>query len=95
MSPSPDQSQKQITVYGADWCHDTRDARARLAELGIDYRYVNIDQDAQGKELVERLQEGGSKIPTILFGEGETPCLIEPSQSELDDMLRQQGLQPS
>ena len=91
MNSSTDESPGQITVYGADWCHDTRDARKWLDEREVPYRYVDIDEDAQGQELVRRLQNGGTKIPTILFGEEETPRLIEPTQTELDAMLRERG----
>lgn len=85
----------RLTVYGADWCHDTQNSRARLDELAIPYHYVNIDEDAEAKALVERLQGGGSKIPTILFGEDDESPLVEPTSDELETKLQQRGLMPT
>ncbi len=37
-----------ITVYGADWCEDTRRSLRHLRRLGVAHRYVNIDEDLEG-----------------------------------------------
>ena len=34
-----------VKVYGADWCEDTRHAREYLDRLGVQYQYVDIEQD--------------------------------------------------
>lgn len=70
-----------ITVYGAPWCPDCRRAKKFLGEQRVAYRWVDIDQDAAGLAEVERLQDGGHTIPTIVFGDGSH--LLEPSNEEL------------
>ena len=34
-----------ITVYGADWCEDTRRSLRHLRRLGVPHRYENVDED--------------------------------------------------
>jgi glutaredoxin len=41
-----------VTVYGADWCEDTQATREDLDELGVPYRYIEVDHDPQAKEWV-------------------------------------------
>ncbi len=71
----------QITVYGAPWCPDCRRSKAFLMEQRIAYRWVDIDEDADGRRFVEQLQGGGRTIPTIVFPDGSH--LLEPSNAEL------------
>ncbi|HEX8732558.1 MAG TPA: FAD-dependent oxidoreductase [Ktedonobacterales bacterium] len=71
----------QITVYGAPWCSDCRRAKKFLGEQRIHYHWVDIEQDAEGQALVERLNGGKRIIPTILFPDGG--MLVEPTNAEL------------
>jgi thioredoxin reductase (NADPH) len=74
-----------ITVYGAPWCPDCRRSKAFLAAHGIDFEWVDIDQDQAGLAVVEELQAGGRTIPTIVFDDGTH--LIEPTDEELASKL--------
>jgi thioredoxin reductase (NADPH) len=78
----------QITVYGAPWCPDCRRSKEFLTEQRIPYAWVDIDQDAEGRHYVEKLQDGGRTIPTIVFPDGSH--LLEPSNADLATKL---GLQ--
>ena len=75
----------EITVYGAPWCPDCKRSKQFLAQHRVDFKWVDIDQDQAGLQLVERLQQGGRTIPTIVFGEGD--FLLEPSDEELAQKL--------
>jgi thioredoxin reductase (NADPH) len=70
-----------ITVYGAPWCPDCRRAKKFLGEQRVPYLWVDIDDDATGLATVERLQDGGRTIPTILFEEGDH--LVDPDNQAL------------
>ena len=39
-----------ITVYGADWCEDTRRSQRLLRRLHVPHHYVNIDEDLDALE---------------------------------------------
>jgi len=71
----------EITVYGAPWCPDCKRAKKFLAEHRVAYGWVDIDLDADGLAFVEKLQDGGRTIPTVVFGDGSH--LLEPGNDEL------------
>jgi thioredoxin reductase (NADPH) len=77
----------EITVYGAPWCPDCRRAKKFLAEHRVAYKWIDIDRDPDGLAFVERLQNGGRTIPTIVFPDGSH--LLEPAN---DEIARKLGL---
>src|SRR3954447_16897776 len=81
-------SHTNLTVYGATWCSDCKRAKKFLGEQRVHYDWVDVEQDADGLALVERVNNGKRIIPTIVFADQST--LIEPSNPELAAKL---GLQ--
>jgi mycoredoxin len=81
----------QITVFGADWCGDTRHTRQHLADLGIEYRYVNVEEDPAAEDWVREQSDGSEKLPAVDLG---GLVLSVPSNAELDVALRRQGFVP-
>ena len=79
-------SDDTIVVYGGMWCVDCRRAKQFLDDRGIEYRWVDVDQDAAGLEYVREVNDGRRIIPTIVFEDGST--LVEPSSAELAAKLR-------
>jgi len=71
-----------ITVYGADWCEDTRRAQRLLRRLHVPHRYINIDEDLDGLERAKTLAQGERRTPTIDLGMGGSP-LVEPDNETL------------
>jgi glutaredoxin len=80
-----------VEVYGADWCEDTQRTRRHLGSLGVAYQYINVEQDQQASEWVKRQNEGKERKPTVKIGQ---QVLAEPSDPELEQALRQEGLLP-
>ncbi len=70
-----------IKLYGTDWCSDCKRSKKFLGEQRIHYTYVNIEEDQEGQAFVQKAQNGGMTIPTIVFDDGS--LLIEPSNAEL------------
>jgi thioredoxin reductase (NADPH) len=71
----------ELKVYGAPWCPDCRRSKKFLAEHRIPMDWIDIDRDRDGLATVQRIQDGGRAIPTIVFADGTH--LIEPSNDEL------------
>jgi glutaredoxin len=71
-----------ITVYGADWCEDTRRALRQLRRLGIAHQYLNIDEDLDALERAKALNHGRRRTPVIDLGFGGAP-LVEPDNDSL------------
>lgn len=79
---------REITVYGTDWCGDTTETLSHLKDLGLPFRYINIEKDAAAREWVLLQNDGTQKTPTVdLSG----LVLSVPSNGELDAGLRRQG----
>jgi mycoredoxin len=76
-----DAAQTMIILYGTNWCPDSRRARSVLDEKGISYKFVDIDQDMDGRRFVEKTNKGNRSVPTILFADGSV--LVEPSNATL------------
>jgi thioredoxin reductase (NADPH) len=70
-----------IKLYGTDWCSDCKRSKKFLGEQRIRYDYINIEEDIEGQAFVQKIQNGGLTIPTIVFEDGSK--LIEPSNAEL------------
>lgn len=81
-------SPTNLTVYGATWCPDCRRAKQFLGEQRVHYTWVDIEQNPDGVEVVERVNGGKRIIPTIIFPDASV--LVEPSNAELAAKL---GLQ--
>jgi mycoredoxin len=67
----------------------TKASLAHLDEIGVAYKYIDIDQDAQAAKWVADHNKGKEKKPTIDV-DGEV--LTAPTDRELDTVLRQKNL---
>lgn len=74
-------SQSPITMYGTLWCSDCKRTKKFFGEQRIKYDFIDIDSDAAGLAVVERMNNGKHVIPTLVFEDGST--LVEPSNAEL------------
>src|SRR5215210_1294854 len=75
-----------ITLYGAQWCSDTRRSERLLHRLGIDYTYVDVEEHEAGNAWATEQRGGERLIPTIYLTPDE-PLLFEPSDEHLRDAL--------
>ena len=70
-----------IKVYGADWCGDCRRAKAFMEQHAVPFEWIDVQDDAEARMEVERLNNGKRIIPTIIFQDGS--ILVEPSNAQL------------
>jgi glutaredoxin len=75
-----------ITVYGADWCEDTRRSLRHLRRLGVAHRYHNVDESLDALDRATSLNGGIRRTPTIDLGLGGGP-LVEPENDTLTGAL--------
>ena len=75
-----------ITVYGADWCEDTRRSLRHLRRLAVPHVYENVDEDLDALDKATALNEGRRRTPTIDLGVGG-PALVEPDNDTLTGAL--------
>ncbi|HWE62175.1 MAG TPA: FAD-dependent oxidoreductase [Chloroflexota bacterium] len=70
-----------ITVYGAAWCPDCKNAKRFLGEHLVPYTWVDLGEHPDAQAIVERYNGGKQIIPTIVFADGSV--LVEPSNADL------------
>lgn len=74
-----------IKFYGTTWCPTSRRAKKMLEEKGIEFEWINIDEDPNGREFVMQVNNGYRSVPTIVFPDGD--ILVEPSSNVLAKKL--------
>lgn len=75
-----------ITVYGTDWCEDTRRTLRHLRRLSIPHRYLNVDEDLAALQQAQVLNGGKRRTPTVDLGIGGS-ALVEPDNDTLTGAL--------
>jgi glutaredoxin len=78
-----------VKVYGADWCGDTKRTLKLLDNFGVDYDYIDIEEDEQSAAWVRKQNDGKERKPTVKVGQR---VLSAPSDEELASVLRAEGL---
>lgn len=71
-----------ITVFGADWCSDTRRSLRHLRRLHVPHQYINIDESLDGLSRAMALNNGRRRTPIVDLGMGGE-ALEEPSNDTL------------
>ena len=81
---------ERVTVYGADWCGDTRRTLRDLDRAGVGYDYVDIEEDADAEKKVIEFNRGKRRIPLVEIAsdDGEPVRLSVPNGSELAEALK-------
>lgn len=75
----------KVKVYGADWCEDTQRTLRHLEESGVDYDYINIEQDEEARRWVREQNEGKERKPTLKIN---GRVLSTPTNEEVDAALQ-------
>lgn len=57
-----------VIIYGAEWCPPCHTAKAYLKSRGVEYQYINVDnQPDKGREVAAKT--GWTAIPIINIGD--------------------------
>jgi mycoredoxin len=76
---------EQIKIYGTKWCPDCFRAKQVFERLKIPFTWIDIENDKQALEYVQKVNGGYQSVPTIVFPDGSV--LVEPSNAELEKKL--------
>jgi len=82
-SPDP------VTMFGADWCRDCRRTKAQLDELGLTYRYVDLEADPAAADVAREIS-GRTNIPVVVYPDASHH--VEPTNAEVETKLRELAL---
>ena len=68
-------------MYTTTWCGYCRRLKSQLDSAGIAYREVDVEQEPDAADLVERLNGGDRTVPTLVFPDGS--AATNPSLDEV------------
>jgi glutaredoxin len=77
----------RIKIFGADWCGLTRRTLMHLDRLGVDYEYVDVDNDEAASRWVKDQNNGKEKKPTLDI---RGRIVTAPSNQQLEAVLREE-----
>jgi len=55
----------EIKMYTTSWCGDCRMTKMFMAEKGISYEEIDIEQTPGAAEIVMKANDGKRKVPTL------------------------------
>ncbi|MFS0866176.1 glutaredoxin family protein [Microbacterium sp. 179-B 1A2 NHS] len=79
----------QITMFGADWCRDCRRTKSQLDELGVAYRYVDLEAEPDAADIAREIS-GRTNIPVVVYPDATHH--VEPSNDDVATKLRELSL---
>jgi thioredoxin reductase (NADPH) len=83
-----------IRVAGTLWSPGSHNVKEFLARSQIPYQWLDIERDAEARELVEATAEGPPRLPMVFFPDGSV--LVDPDRGSLAEKvgLRAPAQQP-
>ena len=68
-------------MYSTSWCGFCKRLKSQLAELGITFDEINIEEVPGTSEIVEKINGGNRTVPTVVFSDGS--AMTNPSAKEV------------
>ncbi len=72
---------KRFTMFSTPWCGYCHRLKGQLQREGILFDEVDIAQDPDSADTVERVNNGNQTVPTLLFTDGT--ALTNPSLAQV------------
>lgn len=65
----------EVTIYGTTNCAFCKVEKEWLDSKSVSYSYVNIDEDARGKEFLDSINE--RRVPVTIINDGDFTSIIK------------------
>lgn len=75
----------KVIVYGTNWCGDCFRTKKFLEKFGVDFKFINIDQNHVAEKFVRGVNHGMRSVPTLVFEDGS--IIVEPTDKMLAEKL--------
>ena len=82
-------SQRQVDLYGTDWCPLTGGFKGYFEKQNIPYTYHNVEKDPDAEQAVKVMNGGKVKFPMVTVGER---VMKNPPIDELENTLADAGV---
>ena len=74
-----------VTMYSTPWCGYCHRLKGQMDREGISYDVVDIEQQPEAAEIVERANHGSQTVPTLVFADGTAQT--NPSLAQVKEKL--------
>jgi len=74
-----------FVMYSTSWCGYCKRLKSQLAELGISFEEINIEEVAGTAQIVEKVNGGNQTVPTLVFSDGS--AMTNPSAKQVQEKL--------
>ena len=82
---SPGTTTATFTMYSTPWCGYCHRLRSQLDREGIEYDVVDIEQQPEAADIVERVNDGNQTVPTLVYSDGTAQT--NPSLKQVTEKL--------
>jgi mycoredoxin len=72
-------------MYSTPWCGYCHRLKGQLSREGIEFAEVDLEQQPEAAEIVERVNHGNQTVPTLVFNDGS--ALTNPSLAQIKEKL--------
>jgi len=77
-------------MYSTRWCGYSKRLKSELAELGVSFEEINIEEVEGTAQIVEKVNGGNRTVPTLVFSDGA--AMTNPSAKQVVEKLASLGL---
>ena len=74
-----------FVMYSTTWCGYCKRLKSQLADLGISFEEINIEEVPGTAQIVEKVNGGNQTVPTLVFSEGS--AMTNPSAKQVQEKL--------
>ncbi len=75
-----------FVMYSTTWCGYCKRLKRQLADLGITFEEINIEEVAEAAQIVQSLNNGNQTVPTLVFSDKSS--MTNPSAKEVAQKLK-------
>lgn len=80
---------RELRMYGADWCGDCRRTKRQLDDLGVEYTYIDLMAVPEAAAVAEEIS-GRKNIPVVVYPDGTHQ--VEPAIADVASKLTELSL---
>ncbi len=74
-----------FTMYSTPWCGYCHRLKGQLDREGITFEVVDIEQQPDAAEIVEKVNNGNQTVPTLVYADGS--AMTNPSLAQVKGKL--------
>jgi len=75
----------QFTMYSTPWCGYCHRLKGQLDREGIAFDVVDIEQQPDAADIVEKVNNGNQTVPTLVYADGS--AMTNPSLAQVKGKL--------